>query len=127
MDSESVHDLSVALTAILFVLSLTVYGTAFATKGDQEPNGVIGIKTRATKSSNEAWVAGHRAAYPLMMAGATHCLVSAVLIAAFLLFKSLPAPALLILCVALTLGAAVILTMSGIKADREAKKHVPTT
>jgi uncharacterized membrane protein len=127
VDTEPVRGLAVALAAILFVLSITVYVTAFVTKGDQEPNWVIGIKTRATKSSKEAWVAGHRAAYPLMMVGATHCVVSAVLIAALLLIDPSPGTAVVIVSGALALGAAVILTMSGIKADREAKKHVPTT
>lgn len=124
MDTESVRGLAVAVASTLFVLSITVYVTAFVTKGDQEPNWVIGIKTRATKSSKEAWVAGHRAAYPFMMAGATHCLASAVLIAALLLIDPSPGPAVLILSGALALGAAVILAMSGIKADRAAKKQV---
>ncbi|MFY2788080.1 SdpI family protein [Rhodococcus sp. MALMAid1271] len=124
MDTESVRGLAVAVASTLFVLSITVYVTAFVTKGDQEPNWVIGIKTRATKSSKEAWVAGHRAAYPFMMAGATHCLASAVLIAALLLIDPSPGTAVLVLSGALALGAAVILAMSGIKADRAAKKQV---
>lgn len=57
------------VTVTLFVVSLTVLMTALVTKGpDQEPNSIIGIKTRATKASKAAWVAGHRAAYPFMMA-----------------------------------------------------------
>ncbi|WP_206491173.1 SdpI family protein [Rhodococcus sp. KRD162] len=124
MDTESVRGLAVAVASTLFVLSITVYVTAFVTKGDQEPNWVIGIKTRATKSSEQAWVAGHRAAYPFMMAGATHCLASAVLIAALLLIDPSPGSAVLVLSGALALGAAVILAMSGIKADRAAKKQV---
>lgn len=127
VETETVRGLVVALAATLLVLSITVYATAFVTKGDQEPNWVIGIKTRATKSSKEAWVAGHRAAYPFMMAGATHCVVSAVLIAALLLIDPSPGTAVLILSGALALGAAVILVMSGIKADREAKRHLRTT
>ncbi|MDV6261949.1 SdpI family protein [Rhodococcoides yunnanense] len=117
-----------ALAIILFVLSLTVYVTALATKGaDQQPNSVIGIKTRATKSSREAWVAAHRVAYPYMMAGATHCLVSAVLITALLALDSMPDTAMSILSIALALGAGVILVTGGIKADREAKRHVHMT
>ncbi|MET4047589.1 MULTISPECIES: SdpI family protein [unclassified Rhodococcus (in: high G+C Gram-positive bacteria)] len=127
METESVRGLAVALAATLSALSITVYVTAFVTKGHQEPNWAIGIKTRATKSSKEAWVAGHRAAYPFMMAGATHCAVSAVLIAALLLIDPSPGTAVLVLSGALALGAAVILTVSGIKADREARKHAPTT
>lgn len=127
VETESIRAVAAAMAATLLVLSITVYVTALVTKGDQEPNWVIGIKTRATKSSKEAWVAGHRAAYPLMMGGATHCVVSAVLIAALLLIDPSPGTAVLILSGALALGAAVILAMSGLEADREAKKHVPTT
>lgn len=61
-----------------------------------------------------------------MMAGATHCLASSALIAGLLALGSVPATAMLTLSVALALGGAVILTLSGIKADREAKRHVGT-
>lgn len=125
MDPQSAGEITGAIALTLFVLSLTVYVTALVTKGpDQEPNSLIGIKTRATKSSNEAWVAGHRAAYPYMMTGATHCLASAALLVGLLALGSVPATAMLTLSVALALGGVVILTMSGIKADREAKRHV---
>ncbi|MEW1934187.1 SdpI family protein [Rhodococcus sp. NPDC079359] len=124
MDAESARAITGAIALTLFVLSLTVYVTALVTKDpDQEPNSLIGIKTRATKSSKEAWVAGHRAAYPYMMAGGTQCLASAVLIAGLLVLGSVPATAMLTLSVALALGGTVILTLSGIKADREAKRH----
>lgn len=124
MDAESALAVTGAIALTLFVLSLTVFVTALVTKDpDQEPNSLIGIKTRATKSSKEAWVAGHRAAYPYMMAGSTHCLASAVSIAGLLVLGFVPAMAMLTLSVALALGGAVILTMSGIKADREAKRH----
>ncbi|MBY4127163.1 SdpI family protein [Rhodococcus fascians] len=122
MDAESARAITGAIALTLFVLSLTVLVTALVTKGaDQEPNSLIGIKTRATKASKEAWVAGHRVAYPYMMAGAVHCLASAVSIAGLLALGSVHATAMLILSVTLALGAGVILTMSGIKADREAK------
>jgi len=125
VDPQSAREVAGAFALTLFVLSLTVYMTALVTKGpDQEPNSLIGIKTRATKSGKKAWVAGHRAAYPYMMAGAAHCLASAALIVGLLALGFVPATALLLVSVALTLGAAVILTGAGIKADREAKRHV---
>ncbi|WP_179275717.1 SdpI family protein [Rhodococcus sp. 06-418-5] len=127
MDAESARAVTGAIALTLFVLSLTVWVTALATKDpEQEPNSLIGIKTRATKSSKKAWVAGHRAAYAYMMAGAAHCLASAVSIAGLLVLGSVPATAMLTLSVVLALGGAVILTTSGIKADREAKRHVGT-
>ena len=101
MDAESARAVTGAIALTLFVLSLTVFATALVTKGpDQEPNSLIGIKTRATKSSKEAWVAGHRAPYPYMMAGATHCLASSALIAGLLALGSVPATAMLTLSVA---------------------------
>jgi len=98
VDAESARAVTGAIALTLFVLSLTVFATALVTKGpDQEPNSLIGIKTRATKSSKEAWVAGHRAAYPYMMTGATHCLASSALIAGLLALGSVPATAMLTL------------------------------
>lgn len=124
MDAESARAITGAIALTLFVLSLTVFVTALVTKGpDQEPNSLIGIKTRATKASKEAWVAGHRVAYPYMIAGATHCLASAALLVGLLVLGFVPATAMLTLSVALALGAGVILTMSGLAADREAKRH----
>ncbi len=58
-----------------------------------------------------------------MMAGSTHCLASAVSIAGLLVLGFVPATAMLTLSAALALGGAVILTMSGLEADREAKRH----
>ena len=114
-----------ALGVTLLVLSLTVYTTAVVTKGpDQEPNSLIGIKTRATKSSKEAWVAAHRVAYPYMMAGATHCLASAALIVGMVSLATVPEPSMLLLSSSLTIGAVVILTIGGVKADRTARRHV---
>lgn len=55
------------------------------------------------------------------MAGATHCVVSAALMAALPLIDLSPGTAVLILSGAVALGAAVILAMSRTKADREAK------
>lgn len=42
-----------------------------------EPNSAIGIRTKATLSSKESWVAGHRAAKPwILTAGISAILVS---------------------------------------------------
>lgn len=54
------------------------------------------------------------------MAGATHCVVSAVLMAALLLIDLSPGTAVSTLSGALALGAAVVHAMSGTKTDREA-------
>lgn len=43
------------------------------------------------------------------------------------ILDSKPAVATLLLSVALALGAAVILAVAGVKADREAKRHAPAT
>lgn len=127
MESNSVQELPVALAVVMLVLSLTVFATALATKSlDQEPNSLIGIKTRATKSSKAAWVAAHRVAYPYMMAGATHCLVSAILIFTFLSLDLMPTTGMVIVSIALAVGAVCILALAGINADREARRHVHT-
>lgn len=125
MESNPVQGLPVALAVVMLVLSLTVFATAQATKSpDQEPNSLIGIKTRATKSSKAAWVAAHRVAFPYMVAGATHCLVSAVLIFALLTLDSMPTTGMLFVSIALAVGAVCILALAGILADREARRHI---
>ncbi|MGB3770938.1 MAG: SdpI family protein [Rhodococcus sp. (in: high G+C Gram-positive bacteria)] len=114
-----------AVAVTMLVLSLTVFATALATKSpDQEPNSIIGIKTRATKSSKVAWVAAHRVAYPYMVGGASHCLISAVLIFVLLALDALPSTGMVIVSTALAVGGVCILALSGIKADREARRHV---
>lgn len=124
MESNLADELPVSLAIILLVMSLTVVVTALATRGeDQEPNSLIGIKTRATKSSKEAWVAAHRIAYPYMLAGAAHSFIASVIIFTLLAVDAVPPTALNIISVALALGAATILTTGGVKADREARLH----
>ncbi len=58
-------DLSLVIGVV--VLAMVCGSTASASaKGTLPRNGAIGIRTKATKSSDAAWDAGHRAAVPIM-------------------------------------------------------------
>lgn len=66
-------------SAGLVVIALLCGWTAWAGAHDELPrNDLMGIRTRATKASDSAWYAGHRAAAPLMWATAVAALMCAV-------------------------------------------------
>jgi hypothetical protein len=62
------------------VALLTVTTTRSAAEGHLERNGAIGIRTRHTRASDEAWRAGHSAALPVVRY-VVHVAVAAVLAA----------------------------------------------
>lgn len=64
----------------LMVTALVVYFvTKHAAEGTLDVNGGVGIKTRLTRSSQQAWEIGHRAALPWVRRCALLCLGTGVL------------------------------------------------
>jgi hypothetical protein len=60
---------TVSLTGSLFTLALVLLVVAgMARSGSLARNGAVGIRTRSTTASDQAWVAGHRAAYGALRA-----------------------------------------------------------
>lgn len=68
------------LIVVAMVLAVAVPVMAWcAARGSLPANGVVGIRTRATRRSPEAWRAAHRAALPVVLAGGVVVLLLAVL------------------------------------------------
>ena len=92
--------------------------------GQLERNGVIGLRTKATKSSDRAWQVGHDAARPmLLLTSITAAATAVVLIAAGGLHDD-PNAQNAVPTWSLIVGYAVVvllLTAAGVVADRAAK------
>jgi len=70
-----------ALVSALLVVSgaMAIWAARKAARGDLGPNGWIGIRTGATRSSEAAWLAAHRAAERLTIAGGVSIIASTAL------------------------------------------------
>lgn len=124
MDALNAFQAPPLISAILLTLILAV-GNALAlfqvhlgATGRLPFTGIAGIKTPATRESQAAWEAGHRAAWPWALAGNGGAILAAV---AMLFAKDSAAPWLL------ALGAAILLAGIGvvgglIAAHRAAKR-----
>ncbi|SRR5690606_1549594 len=115
--------LLIALTtgAGLVVIAVSLVMLAvMATAPGFGPNMGIGIRTRATKSSPEAWRAGHVAARPwLIVAGAVALAVAVadlVLVAA-----GVSADVILIVAMSTYAGALVLVVVGALRANRAAR------
>jgi len=73
--AASIGFLSVGLTAVLVAV--------MSTSGGLERGGVVGIRTRATTSSDAAWAESHRVARPLLMSAGWSALAFAALLVAW--------------------------------------------
>ena len=113
---------SAILVAILLVVgnAIVILMVHLCANGTIRPGGLAGIRTAATRSSDAAWMAGHRAARP-----GTDAVngLAAVVAAATLFVASTVVPYLV------ALGFAIVLTLlgvvvNGIVADRAARKEL---
>jgi peptidoglycan biosynthesis protein MviN/MurJ (putative lipid II flippase) len=71
--------LSVGLVTIALVCQATA---SMVRTRSLPPNGLVGIKTRATRASPEAWWAGHDAARPVLLTTAVMCAATVVTLVA---------------------------------------------
>ena len=62
--SEEAIALIPLMFGVLMIPAVTVPLVRLGAEGGSEPNGVAGIRTRHTRASPAAWVAGHAAALP---------------------------------------------------------------
>lgn len=115
-------DLSL-LIGVVMLSGLTAALASMCGKGALPRNGAVGIRTRATKSSDEAWDAGHRAAVPLMRRSAWFGLVMAVVtvVLVVVLGPGEDPGWEVVVPIAGFIGVAVGLCLAGVVADRAAK------
>jgi len=115
--------LAIALSSITAAVATWSVTKSNADIGAQ-PNSVAGLRTRATKSSPQAWVAGHRAAVPPAKVTMVISVVAAVasllccLAALALDVTAMPAA---VLAVAAMLAVVVGSSYSCLVADRAAR------
>lgn len=90
--------------------------------GDLPPNGIIGIRTRATRQSHEAWDAGHEAASPWLLTTAVVGLVCGVLVLVLAIWGNDTAVvASTVLMFAGFAAVIVLAVLAGRVADRSAR------
>lgn len=63
---------------LLFLSGILFSTTRSAASGRIPPNSGVGIRTKWTRSSQEAWVAGHRAALPTVLASSLICAATGI-------------------------------------------------
>ena len=118
-----------SLAAPVIAMGLVMLAVAAAIPaGSLVRNGLIGIRTRATRASDEAWVAGHRAAYRTVRGTGWSCLAVGGLLVplALLVDASHRAPVVLTGAGAAYLVVFVGLVLSVRRADRAARRVTST-
>lgn len=114
----------------IYAVSLVITGAAMhvvqrqTTSGQLCRNALVGIKTKATKSSDAAWLAGHRAAGPRMLAAARTGYVAGACTAVLAIVRALHGIDVLIALVVPNAGMALLLAFAlhgTVLADRAAR------
>jgi uncharacterized membrane protein len=108
----------VVVALLCFAMSLAV------STGSLTPGGVLGIRTRATRASAEAWYVGHRAAQPVLRLSGLICLVAmAALLVVGAAVGSHPDGATVVTLTGLACYLVVVLLLAGaaVVADRAAR------
>lgn len=118
-DSITVFDVAMLGGAAMLVPLLAVAVSRAAASGALTRNGFIGIRMPSTMTSDEAWIAGHRAAVPL---ASISVFVAGLLlmVAAILVLMKLMIPAFVVTWI--EFGAVLgLLIASSVKASRAAR------
>lgn len=115
------------LGAVLLVVAAAAATVAFVgylgLAGKLPRNHFAGVRTRATLASDEAWVAAHRAAGPLLMLGGAAAVAVSLAVAPFAFAGVVPdnlAIGAVIASAAIVLAAALVSARSAVRAGRVA-------
>lgn len=113
-----------AVVGFVFVGAALLALAAGATAGTLPRNGAVGIRTRATRMSDEAWQAGHRAAAPVLVAGGWLSLVAGAAVVVLLVVDADTAAAIVgaVGGLAVTVSV-VVMTVRANRAARAAVGH----
>lgn len=114
-----------SLTASFFLLAAVLLSVAsMARSGTLDRSGAVGIRTRATRASDEAWRAGHRAAHGAVRAAGLFCLAFGVLTTALALTVPDSAAVAVVLSTAGTgyVALVVALAVASRRANTAAKR-----
>lgn len=76
--TEDVPGPIIAAAVLTVAALLTRAAIRAASRGDIAPNGGLGFRTSATRSSSEAWATGHRAGRRWMEAGTAVSIICAI-------------------------------------------------
>jgi len=120
---------AVSLVGSFFVLALVLLGVAAMVGGGSlDRNGAVGIRTRATRASDDAWKAGHEAAHGALRATGLLCLGFGVLTALLaLVVRGAAAEAVVVGTAAAGYAALVAgLVVTSRRANTAARRAAPT-
>lgn len=110
-------------TVMLVFLAITLVGVGIATnKGKIDRNLALGVRTRATLSSDESWKLAHKRMFPFLVSGGIVA-TSFALVLLLMQVNNFDTGALNVMSAASFLTVLAIVIVGGFVADSSARTH----